>query len=269
MIIFCSDSTPDSTPSSMPSSMTVEQQDHCTKDLKATVQTSLPESDFYLEFSPQSSRLSLKRNQSNEHGIFVDFESDEQKYKQQRISSGKDLLARAIGVEPGISICDLTLGLAGDAFKLCYFGAQVVGFEKNEFVWALVKNATWRWNQRQGNPTNKLLLLNPINADSCEALRSLNTDASILAANFANAEVFYLDPMFNLVRTALPRKGMQYLDHITAPTPDKDLEVIVSRLKEAKKKLVVKRALRSDWLCGYKPSRSVEGKMVRFDIYGN
>ena len=251
MIIFCSNSTPGSMPNSITDLMTTDQQDHCTKDLKATVQTSLPESDFYLEFSPQSSRLSLKRNQSNEHGIFVDFESDEQKYKQQRISSGKDLLARAIGVEPGISICDLTLGLAGDAFKLCYFGAQVVGFEKNEFVWALVKNATWRWNQ-----TNKPLLLNSINDDST-------------SAPFANAEVFYLDPMFNLVRTALPRKGMQYLDQITAPTAEKELEVILVGLKEAKKKLVVKRALKSDWLCGYKPSRSVEGKMVRFDIYGH
>ena len=243
MIVFCSDSIPDS--------ITDEQQEHCTKDLKAKIVKVLPENDFYLEFTPQSSRLSLKRNHSNEHGIFVDFESDEQKYKQQRISSGKDLLARAIGVEPGISICDLTLGLAGDAFKLCYFGAQVIGYEKNEFVWALVENAKWRWNQK-----NTPLKFMPINADSCEALQSLN------------AEVFYLDPMFNLVRTALPRKGMQYLDHITAPTPDKDLEAIVSRVKEAKKKLVVKRALQSDWLCGFKPTRSVEGKMVRFDIYG-
>jgi 16S rRNA (guanine1516-N2)-methyltransferase len=231
--------------------MTSEQQEHLTKDLNASVATQLPETDFYLEFSPQTSRLSLKRNHSNEHGIFVDFESDEHKYKQQRISSGKDLLARAIGVEPGISICDLTLGLAGDAFKLCYFGAQVVGYEKNEFVWALVKNATWRWNQK-----NKPLLLNSINADS-------------MTADFTSAEVFYLDPMFNLVRTALPRKGMQYLDLITAPTPEKDLDVILVGAKEAKKKLVVKRALQSDWLCGYKPSRSVEGKMVRFDIYGH
>jgi hypothetical protein len=247
--------------------MTPEQQDHLTKDLNASVATQLPETDFYLEFSPQTSRLSLKRNHSNEHGIFVDFESDAHKYKQQRISSGKDLLARAIGVEPGISICDLTLGLAGDAFKLCYFGAQVVGYEKNELVWALVENAKWRWNQGEGNHTKQPLLLNPINADSSEALRSLNTETST-SANFANAEVFYLDPMFNLVRTALPRKGMQYLDQITSPTSEKALEEVVNLLKEAKKKLVVKRALQSDWLCGFKPMRSVEGKMVRFDIYG-
>lgn len=226
----------------------------------------VPDSDFYLEFTPQTSRVSLKRNNSNEHGIFVDFESDEKKYKQQRISSGKDLLARAIGVEPGISICDLTLGLAGDAFKLCYFGAQVVGYEKNPFVWALVKNAAWRWGHGPGNQPNKALLLEAINADSCEALQLAKSNDS--ASEFLNAEVFYLDPMFNLVRTALPRKGMQYLDHITASTADKDLETIVLRLKEVKKKLVVKRALQSDWLCGYKPSRSVEGKMVRFDIYG-
>ncbi len=246
--------------------MTTEQQDHCTKDLKATLVTQLPEAEFYLEFTPQSSRVSLKRNNSNEHGIFVDFESDEQKYKQQRISSGKDLLARAIGVEPGIAICDLTLGLAGDAFKLCYFGAQVAGYEKNPFVWALVENATWRWNQGRGIQQDKPLSLKPINADSCEALQLAKTDAS--ASAFSTAEVFYLDPMFNLVRTALPRKGMQYLDHITSPTPENDLESILMGLKEAKKKLVVKRALQSDWLCGYKPSRSVEGKMVRFDIYG-
>lgn len=26
-------------------------------------------------------------------------------------------------------------------------------------------------------------------------------------------------------------------------------------------------AIQSDWLCGYKPRRSVEGKMVCFDVY--
>lgn len=248
-------------PDGTPATMTSQQLDHCTGDLKATVKTQPPADDFYLEFSPQSSRLSLKRNHSNEHGIFVDFESDEQKYKQQRISSGKDLLARAMGVEPGISICDLTLGLAGDAFKLCYFGANVIGYEKNALVWALVENAIWRWNQK-----NTPLRLKPINADSCEALLKETSDSS-LPESVASAEVFYLDPMFNLVRTALPRKGMQYLDQITAPTAEKDLEGVVSRLKEAKKKLVVKRAMQSDWLCGFKPNRSVEGKMVRFDIY--
>ena len=243
MIIFCSESMTDV--------MTSDQQDHCAKDLKAEIVSTLPESIFYLEFSPSTGRLSLKRNQSNEHGIFVDFESDEQKYNQQRVSTKKDLLARALGVEPGLAICDLTMGLAGDSFKLCYFGASVEAFEKNPNVWALVENAKWRYQ------TKKQLSLKTVNDDCVNAIEQ----------KIKTHDVFYLDPMFDLARTALPRKGMQYLDQVTEPTPPKDLEHIITQLKAAKKKLVVKRALQSDWLCGYKPLRSIEGKMVRFDIY--
>ncbi len=241
MIIFCSES------------LTLEQQTHCEKDLKAELVGGIPETEFYLEFS--ASKLLLKKNNSNEHGIFVDFKSDETKYHQQKISSKKDLLARAIGVEAGMSVCDLTLGLAGDAFKLCFFGAQVTGYEKNQNVWALVENATWRY--QSSDQQQKPLQLKTFNDDCVNQLESLKT----------SHDVFYLDPMFDLARTALPRKGMQYLDYVTKPTPARDLETIFKHLSESKKKLIVKRAIQSDWLCGYKPRRSVEGKMVRFDVY--
>jgi 16S rRNA (guanine1516-N2)-methyltransferase len=231
--------------------LSIEQENHCSQDLQAKIVTAPPESEFYLEFSPTTARVSLKRNQSNEHGIFVDFESDEARYNQQRISVKKDLLARAIGVEAGLSICDLTMGLAGDAFKLCYFGAKVFGLEKDHNVWALVENAKWRYQAKK-----------PL------ALKAMNDDCvNQLPTQLKDHDVFYLDPMFDLARTALPRKGMQYLDQLTFPTPQADLEQIMVQLKDAKKKLVVKRALKSDWLCGYKPQRSSAGKMVRFDIY--
>ncbi len=239
MIIFCADS------------LAADQQAHVTNHLKAEISTAVPLADFYLDFSIATSRLCLKKNNSNEHGIFVDFESDEAKYRQQKISAKKDLLARAVGVESGLKVCDLTTGLAGDAFKLCYFGAKVMGFEKNPLVWALVQNALWR------HP--KALPLHVDNEDSVPCLGKI----------LPSADVFYLDPMFALERTALPRKGMQYLDQITEPTPLADLELTLKTFKDAKKKLIVKRALQNDWLCGAKPSRSLEGKMVRFDIYGN
>jgi 16S rRNA (guanine1516-N2)-methyltransferase len=197
--------------------------------------------------------LSLKKAHSREHGVSIDFFKQQKEYQRQKLSRKKDLLARAIGIEDGLRVCDLTLGLAGDAFKLAYLGAKIYGYEENPWVGALVINALWR-AQNEG-----LSLALEINR--CSFVDSLSKE-------FLRQDVFYMDPMYAHDRTALPRKEMQYLAEIVPPTDEALLANTVEKILTAKKKLVIKRAPQSPPLANIKPHRSVEGKMVRFDIYG-
>ncbi len=224
--------------------------DHLTLDLQAKIATADPDEAFFLFY--QFSLLQLCRRDSREHGIAVDFAKERADYLRQKLSRKKDLLARAVSVEPGLRVCDLTLGLAGDSLKLCFFGAVVTGYEENQKLWALVQNAIWRIK----------------NSGEAIQLRAVNQSfVDGLSKELELNDVFYLDPMYSHERTALPRKEMQYLAEITNTTPDEALKSVINATRQAKKKLVVKRAPQSGFLCDIKPRRSVEGKMVRFDVY--
>lgn len=227
-----------------------QQKQHLTNDLGLTLSDQEPQDSFYLSF--QEEKLTLQKKQSREHGIFVDFAETEKEFVRQKMSAKKDLLAKAVGVEKGLRVCDLTLGLAGDSFKMCYFGAQVYAFEKNKALWCLSQNAIWRYIQ------------------DCKEIQLSIKNTSFLEGidtQIRNNEVFYLDPMYSHERSALPRKEMQYLAEIAAFNSDDELMELCEKIFAQKKKLVVKRAPQAAPLCGLKPKRSVEGKMVRFDVY--
>jgi 16S rRNA (guanine1516-N2)-methyltransferase len=233
-----------------------QEQRHVLRDLggvlqKFTEPTADETSLFFLSF--HKSVLSLKKKQSKEHGIQVDFYKEQKNYQSQKLSRKKDLLARAVGVEPGLRVCDLTLGLAGDAFKLSYLGAQVVGYEENQMVWALVQNALWRTKKEGLSLTLKALHLN---------------FEEKLEQELSQQDVFYMDPMYAHERRSLPRKEMQYLAEMLLPSDDNRLANSIDTILAAHKKLVIKRAPQSGPLANRKPQRSIEGKMVRFDVYG-
>ncbi len=229
---------------------TEAQKKYLVDELQAEPVTVDPETAYYLFF--QENKLRLQKRQSREHGVVVDFLEDQKNYQRQKISPKKDLLAKAVGVEPGLKVCDLTMGLAGDSFKLCYFGAKVTAIEENPLLVALVKDGQRRFIEGGHN------LFLQIRQGSFQ---------NFLEEMIQNHEVFYLDPMYEHDRTALPRKEMQYLAEISQPTPTEALQLVLDSCKQAKKKLVVKRAPQSKPICEVLPKRSVEGKMVRFDVY--
>jgi 16S rRNA (guanine1516-N2)-methyltransferase len=206
---------------------------------------------FYFELSPEKNILSLHRQNSNDSGLWVDFVSEWGAYRKQRVS-GTDLLARATGVRRGMKICDLTLGLAGDALKLVYLGAEVTGVEQQPWIFQLVENALERVKDLEAGRKLKIRL-----GSSLELIDELLKDH----------DVFYLDPMFNHKRSALPKKGMQYLAEIAEEADEEALAVMMKKIIVAKKRLVVKRALKAPLLGELKPSRQILGKIVRFDVY--
>ena len=231
--------------------LSLQQTQHIRRDLGLLRVDQEPADLFYLSY--QNEKLLLKKKQSREHGIYIDFVEAEKKFLRQKISAKKDLLAKAVGVEKGLRVCDLTMGLAGDSFKMCYFGAQVYALEKNKALWCLGQNAAWRYQQNQ-NIELKLSLENISFLEGIDRQITQN-------------DVFYLDPMYSHERSALPRKEMQYLAEITMANTDDELRAVCEKIFTQKKKLVIKRAPQAPHLCAYKPKRSFEGKMVRFDVY--
>jgi len=210
-----------------------------------------PDDLFFLNFS--NGKISLKKKNSAEHGVDVDLVLLEKKWQTQKLSRKKDLLARAVGAEEGLRVCDLTLGLAGDSSKFCYWGCHVTGFEENPLISFLVRDALYRFSQQTQREYPLQL--------HCESFQKS------LTQTIDKNDVFYLDPMYAHRRTALPRKEMQYVAAVTTPSEETSLWEACQPILSLKKKLVVKRAPQSPHL-GPRPSRVFEGKMVRFDVYG-
>lgn len=210
-----------------------------------------PPSGFY--FETRQERLTLRRENERDSGLCLDFTADFKEFERQKISAKKNILGRALAAGIGVRVCDLTLGVAGDSSLLVYWGCSVVGVEKNPVVRALVNDALAHGPQvlREG-------------------LRVIEDSLQNFVASWdlSSFDVFYLDPMFQHKRSALPKKEMQYLAQLVEPEDERSYLPPLERLIHLKKKIVVKRAVQAPPLGGLKPLRSLESKMLRFDHYG-
>lgn len=76
--------------------------------------------------------------------------------------------------------------------------------------------------------------------------------------------VVYLDPMFPAKRKdAATKKKLQLLE---SPCANED-QLMHAALAARPRKVVVKRPLKGPFLAGKKPSSSLAGKVVRYDVY--
>lgn len=204
------------------------------------------------ELYTKNNVLHLRKVNSQDEGLFIDFIADAGKFKKQKLSAKTDLLARAVGFKKGLRICDLTLGLAKDAFKLNFLGATIYGVELNPLTFALVEDALLR-AKGLGNTKNFTIE----NKNSFDFIDN-NKEAF---------DVYYLDPMFTHKRTALPKKDMQYLAELDNHDDEAIFGPLIQALLSTKKRIVVKRALKAPHLANLDPRQSLSGKMIRFDIY--
>ena len=95
-----------------------------------------------------------------------------------------------------------------------------------------------------------------VEADSVEVLAGLD-DAP---------DVVYLDPMFpGRTKSAAVKKKFQLLHHLEAPCADEDA-LMGAALAAGPRRVVVKRPVKAPVLAGVRPTHSVAGKAVRFDV---
>ena len=95
-----------------------------------------------------------------------------------------------------------------------------------------------------------------VEGDSIHTLRSLEQ----------TPDVVFLDPMFPEKRKrAATNKKLRLFQQLERPCEDEDA-LMRAALDTHPRKVVVKRPLKGPYLAGIKPSSSLKGKVVRYDI---
>lgn len=170
----------------------------------------------------------------------------------QRLAAGRrQLIARAVGLhrQRGLSVLDATAGFGRDAILLAALGAEVDCCERHEAVYAKLCEVVAHLPE-----------------DIAARMHCHATDARTVLAN-GRWDVIYLDPMYAPTsKQALPRAAAQALRALVGEDPDADALLAPARAA-ARRRVVVKRALRAPTLDGARPMQSLRGNSIRFDLY--
>lgn len=179
----------------------------------------------------------------------------------RRRGGQNELLGRAIGVHrlEHCRVVDATAGFAGDAFVLADLGARVLMCEQHPLIAALldlslhhVSSAGLDWRQAA------VSRLSVRAGDAC----------SLPDAELGNDDVLYLDPMFATGRRSAAGKGMTLLQRLLSGSAENSAQGLLRwALGRPVQRVVVKRPLKSPSLCDLRPSHSLAGRSVRFDVY--
>lgn len=169
----------------------------------------------------------------------------------------KELLVRAArvrGVEKPVAV-DATAGLGEDSLLLAAAGFSVVLYERDAVIAALLEDALARAldDSRLADVASRMTL---VKGDS----------ARLLAGMDISPDVVFLDPMFpERRRKAATNKKLQLFQRLERPC-DNETELLQAAMATYPRKVVVKRPLKGPYLAGVKPSSSLMGKVVRYDI---
>ena len=170
---------------------------------------------------------------------------------------GRELLVRAARTR-GVAtptVVDATAGLGEDSLLLAAAGFTVTMFEKDPVIAALLRDALDRAanDSRLAEAVARMTL---VEGDSVAGLRELGF----------SPDVVFLDPMFpERTKSAAVKKKFQLLHHLERPCEDEE-GLLAAALSARPRKVVIKRPPKGPWLAGAKPSHSLTGKAVRYDV---
>lgn len=151
---------------------------------------------------------------------------------------------------------DATAGLGEDSLLLAAAGFHVTMFEYNPFIAVLLEDSLAR---AASDP-----LLSPV-----VARMELRCGDSIAALPkfLPSPDVILLDPMFpERKKSALIKKKFQLLHRLEMPCANES-QLLDAAIAAQPHKILVKRPQKGPLLDGRKPSYSIEGSAVRYDIY--
>ena len=162
--------------------------------------------------------------------------------------------ARVRGVEAPTAV-DCTAGLGEDSLLLAAAGFRVTLFERDQTIAALLADAMERAVEE------------PQLADAVGRMTLVGGDSitSLAELDFA-PDVIYLDPMFPArTKSAAVKKKFQLLHHLEQPCEEEEA-LVSAALAACPRKVVIKRPAKGPQLAGMKPSYSIAGKAVRYDV---
>ena len=210
--------------------------------------------EFFLAYRDGCLRL-LDKQTLKKGGLCVEIEprpGEQHSYPAPK----KDLLAQAVGKKTH-SIVDATCGWAQDSLALFRMGYQVTCIERSPVMAALIQDGFDRlaqkdWVQKRELSPPTLLVGNAI---------------ELLAGLPEQPDCIYLDPMFPAKRkqSAATRKSMAILREILGDDLDRQ-ELFDAAWAATGRRVVVKSPDYAEPLGG-KPSESLHGKLLRYDLY--
>ena len=164
-------------------------------------------------------------------------------------------VARIKGAGPHLHAVDATAGLGEDSLLLAAAGFDVTLCERDPVVAALLRDAL----ERAADDTHLatyVARMQLVEEDGADLLRSLTSPPDLV----------FLDPMFpERRRHAATNKKLQLLQHLERPCED-EVALMEAALAAHPRRIVVKRPLKGPYLAGVKPSHSLAGKVVRYDV---
>ncbi len=202
----------------------------------------------------------------------VDFADETSRLQPHVIKS--ELLVRASkikGVARPIAI-DATAGLGFDSLLLAAADFEVYMFEKNEVIAKLLEDALTRAKNAKiagdaedvSSASNNLLT-----ANVAKRMHLYKTDSVCAMREMSDKimpHVVYLDPMFPArKKSAAVKKKFQLLHKLELPCEDEG-ELLDAALSTTARKIVVKRPIKGAYMAGVKPSYSLCGKTIRYDV---
>lgn len=176
--------------------------------------------------------------------------------RQDRLA--RELLVRAArvkGAPQPLRAVDAPAGVGEDALLLAAAGFEVTLVERDPVIAALLADALERAaaDERLAPIAARMQL---VCAESTAYLRSLEESPALV----------YLDPMFPAKgKAALTKKKLQLFQRLEAPCSEEEA-LMDAALACRPLRIVVKRPLKAPALAGRKPSHSVEGKTIRYDV---
>ena len=134
-------------------------------------------------------------------------------------------------------------------------------FERDKTIAALLEDGLSRAvNKRNISEIAKRMSLE--HGDSLQYLDSLAQSSE------AAPDVIYLDPMFPArQKSAAVKKKFQLLHVLEKPCDEAEEDALVrAAFAAGPRKVVIKRPVKGGYLAGIKPSYSISGKAVRYDV---
>ena len=214
------------------------------------------------EFALQLGEAGLQLQLLGPHApgpVRVDFVEGGAAHRRQFGGGSGQMIAKAVGIQPGIRprVLDATAGLGRDAFVLATLGCEMVLFERQPLIAALLEDGL-----RRGSEDAEVRAI-------VERMRLRQGNAIELMRQWQGEppQVIYLDPMFpHREKSALVKKEMR----LFRPFVGDDLDagaLLEQALALASHRVVVKRPRKAPTIVGPKPGYSLEGKSSRYDIY--
>lgn len=150
---------------------------------------------------------------------------------------------------------DAAAGMGEDSFLLAAAGYEVYLFERDKVIAALLRDALRR--ARQDDRLREIVgRMRLIEGDSIERMPKLDI----------KPEIVYLDPMFPpRKKSGLIQKKLQLIQKLEQPCADEQ-ELYAAAVSLRPKKIIIKRPLNGALLADQKPSYTVKGKAIRYDV---